>query len=317
MPRVPAATRFSIYYPFMAESAAALNQRHGIPGIATITEGKGGLTCVRLTTPHCQGEVYLLGGQVTRWKPEGTEEVLWVSEHSSYQIGKAIRGGVPVCFPWFGAKADDPKAPSHGFVRTRQWDVESIAANDDLVTVSLLTRSDKSTKTLWPADFELRLFAAFGPQLTVQFQLRNTGNQPLRAEEALHAYFHVGDVRHIAIEGLDGVSYLDKSDRGNRKVQAGEILFNSETDRVYLDTIQDVLIKDSALQRRITVRKENSRNSVVWNPWIDKARALSDFGDDEWPRMVCVEPSNVGANAIEVAPGQQHSMALEVAVSRL
>lgn len=301
----------------MPETAAALAQRFSIPGTASVSEGNGGLACVRVKTAQCSGEVYLLGGHVTRWKPAGAEEVVWMSQHSLFQAGKAIRGGVPVCFPWFGAKADDPKAPSHGFVRNREWQLESISSGDGAVTVSLLTRDDESTKKWWAADFELRLKAIFGAQLSLELQLTNTGKEALRAEEALHAYFTVGDAREISIAGLDSTDYLDKVENYVRKTQAGPIKITSETDRVYLGTTHDVEILDPVLDRRIRIAKRNSRNSVVWNPWVEKARSLSDFGDDEWTQMVCVEPSNVAENAVEVAPGQQHTMGVRVSVSAL
>ena len=299
---------------YMSEQSVALDKRLGIPGTATVFEGNGGIPAACITTPHCSGEIYLLGGQVTRWKPTGAEEVLWLSEHSNYTIGKAIRGGIPICFPWFGAKADDSKAPSHGFVRTREWELESISQTKENVIVSLLTRSDESTKRFWPADFELRLHASFGSRLRLQLQLTNSGRQPLRAEEALHAYFTVGDVREASITGLDATDYLDKTDGNRRKTQSGDIRIGSETDRVYLDTTSNLDVHDPTLNRRIRIEKEYSLNSVVWNPWIDKARALADFGDDEWRNMLCVEPSNVGDRSVEVAPGQQQTMGVSIFV---
>jgi glucose-6-phosphate 1-epimerase len=291
---------------------STLNDRFALPGLATITAGHGGLARVSITTPQCEGELYLLGGQVTRWKPTGQQEVLWLSRHSVYKVGKAIRGGIPVCFPWFGAKADDPKAPSHGFVRTREWELESVASEADAVIATLLTRSDSSTQPLWPGDFELRLRARFGAQLTLELEVRNTGKQTLRAEEALHAYFTVADVRRVDISGLDATAYLDKTDSNTRKTQSGNVQIASETDRVYLDTTRNIEIIDPLLHRRIHIRKQNSLNTVVWNPWVEKAHALSDLGDDEWPTMVCVEPSNVGAHLIELSPGQQHTMTITI-----
>ena len=295
---------------------STLQRRFAIEGLANIVEGQGGLPSVRITTQACDGEVYLLGGQVTRWKPADSDEVLWLSQHSLYRVGKAIRGGIPICFPWFGARAGDPKAPSHGFVRTREWELESITANDS-ITVTLLTRSDDSTKQLWPADFELGLRATFGAQLTLQLEFRNTGKQSAHFEEALHAYFTVGDVRQAGISGLASTDYLDKTDSNARKSQSGDVHISSETDRVFLDTTRDVEIHDPNIHRIIRIQKQNSRNTVVWNPWIEKARSLSDFGDAEWPSVVCVEPSNVGANSIEVAPGQQHTMQLTISCSSL
>jgi glucose-6-phosphate 1-epimerase len=202
-------------------------------------------------------------------------------------------------------------------VRNREWELESIARQGDAVAVSLLTRSDEAGKQYWPADFELRLRAIFGPTLRLELELKNTGSSPARFEEALHAYFTVGDARQVSVSGLDKTGYLDKTDGNQRKQQDGEVKITAETDRVYLDTSTSLEIHDPVMKRRIRIEKENSRNTVVWNPWVEKSRALSDFGDDEWQQMICVEPSNVAANAVEVAPGRQHTMAVNISASRM
>ena len=252
--------------------------------------------------------MYLHGAHATSWKPRGTDEVLFVSSKSQWQDGRAIRGGVPICFPWFANRAGDPTAPAHGFVRTKAWQLESIVEDEGAVTISMSTQSDGTTRKWWPADFRLVHRATFGSELTLELLLTNTGRTPLRFEEALHAYLKIGDIRYIRLHGLDGTHYLDKTDLGREKVQEGAITIVSETDRVYLDTQGPVDLKDPELSRRIRVVKENSRTTVVWNPWSEKAKAFSDLGDEEWRRMVCVETSNVGHFAVDLAPGQQHRM---------
>ena len=298
-------------------AVSELNERFGLPGTAVVVEGNNGLTAIRVTTPQADAEIYLLGGQVTRWKPPGFGEVLWLSGHSNYTVGKAIRGGVPVCFPWFGARAGDPRAPSHGFVRTREWRLESIARTGDGISVAVVTTNDSSSQLLWPAEFELRLRAIFGSQLTLQFELTNTGEKAIEAEAALHAYFTVGDVRETLIQGLDQTEYLDKTDSNSRKMQSCDIRISSETDRVYLDTEREIEIHDPVLKRRVRIAKQRSRNTVVWNPWIEKAHSLADFGDNEWQHMVCVEPANVGSNVINVAPREQRTMTVRIAAALL
>jgi len=185
------------------------------------------------------------------------------------------------------------------------------------VAVSVVTRIDESMSASWRGDFEVRLTANFGRQLRLELQMTNRGNEKLRAEEALHAYFSVGDARQISISGLDGVSYLDKTDSNARKRQIGEIRLTAETDRIYLNTEAEVAITDPARRRRILIGKRNSHNTVIWNPWIEKAHALADFGDDAWTHMVCVEPSNVGEHSIELAAGQQHTMTATVEATSL
>jgi glucose-6-phosphate 1-epimerase len=301
---------------FMGAVAAIsdLNREFGTPGIATVVEGNGGLPKVRITTPEATGEMYLHGGHVTSWKPRGADEVLFLSSQSRWEDGHAIRGGVPVCFPWFGNKEGDPKAPAHGFVRTKSWQLESIAQAGDAISVSMFTESGDSTKEWWPADFRLVHRVTFGSELGLELVLTNTGTASLRFEEALHAYYAVGEVEKAQVRGLDGVHYIDKTDRNREKTQQGEVVIASETDRVYLNTSGTVELGDPVLRRRIHVTKENSRTTVVWNPWAQKARSMSDLADDGWQQMICIEISNVSDFAVTLGPGRQHTMKATVRV---
>jgi glucose-6-phosphate 1-epimerase len=292
----------------MAGIIAELDRRFEIPGIAQVIEGNGGLPKVLITCAQTAGEMYLHGAHVTSWKPAGAEEVLFVSAQSRWENGRAIRGGIPICFPWFGGKADDPNAPAHGFVRTKAWELESIAQAGGAVTVSMFTENNKDTKKWWPADFRLVHRVTFGSELVLELALTNTGSSPLRFEEALHTYHRVGNVANIRVSGLDSVHYIDKTDANRMKLQHSDIAIDSETDRVYLNTEHAINVHDPVLRRRIHIKKDNSRTTVVWNPWIKKALSFQDFGADEWKQMVCIETSNVADFAVELAPGQQHTM---------
>jgi glucose-6-phosphate 1-epimerase len=222
-----------------------------------------------------------------------------------------------VCFPWFGNKTDDHAAPAHGFVRTKAWTLESIGQAGDSVAVSVATSSDDETKKRWPCDFRLVLRAAFGAELRVDLTATNTGASPFTFEEALHTYFAVGDIAAVRITGLDGVRYADKVLDFREDVQTGAIAIAGETDRVYRDTRAAVDIVDPSLDRLIRVGKAHSDSTVVWNPWIEKARGLSDLRDDDWVRMVCVETCNVRASAVELLPGRSHTMTVTVSVQPL
>ena len=299
------------------EAVSELQRCFGIPGIAQVLEGTGGLSMVRITSSTGTGEVYLHGAHVSSWQPPGFGEVLFVSSQSRWQDGRAIRGGVPICFPWFGDKADDPKAPAHGFVRTKAWRLDSIAQSGDSVTVSLSTGSDESTKRWWPADFRLMHRATFGSKLGLELEVQNVGTSPLRFEEALHAYHKVRDVRLVRLQGLDAVRYLDKTDGYREKVQQGEVVVRGETDRVYLDTPGALELLDPAVHRRVGIAKENSLTTVVWNPWADKAKDMSDLGNDKWTQFLCIEVANVAADAVTLAPGQQHRMKAIISTTSL
>ena len=285
-----------------------LDRRFEIPGIAQVVEGKGGLPKVRITSPEAAGEMYTHGAHVTSWTPAGGEEVLFLSSQTRWEHGHAIRGGIPICFPWFGGKADDPKAPAHGLVRTKAWQLEAIAQVGGAVTVRMFTESDESTKRWWPAEFRLVHRATFGRELSLKLEVTNTGKTSLRFEEALHTYHRVGNIEMTRVRGLDKVQYLDKTDSNQKKVQQGEIAIVSEIDRVYLNTQDPVELEDTVLRRLTRVIKQNSLTTVVWNPWVQKAQALSDLGDDEWMQMICIETSNVADFALVLAPGQQHTM---------
>jgi glucose-6-phosphate 1-epimerase len=292
----------------MSAALADLDRRFEIPGVAEVVRGNGGLPKVRVTTPECVGEMYLHGAHVTSWQPAGEGEVLFLSSKSQWENGHAIRGGVPICFPWFRGKANDPKAPAHGFVRTKAWRIGSITQAAGAVTVSMFTESDEGTKIWWPGEFRLLHRATFGSELSLELEVTNTGKASLRFEEALHAYFRVDNVEMTRTQAPDAFHYYDKTDVHTKKTQLGVIMITSETDRAYLDTRDPIEVEDCVLHRRIRVTKENSLTTVIWNPWEQKAASMSDLAKDEWTQMLCVEPSNVLDYAVELAPGQRHKM---------
>ncbi len=223
-----------------------LDRRFGIPGIARVAEGHGGLAKVVLATGEAAGEMYLHGAHVTSWQPRGREEVLFVSSKSRWEDGRAVRGGVPICFPWFAGRAGDPKAPAHGFVRTIAWTLESIVQAGDAVTVSMSTESNDDTKKWWAADFHLVCRATFGSELTMALEVKNTGANQLQFEEALHTYLRVGQIDEARVQGLATLQYIDKTDSNRTKTQQGPIVIASETDRVYLNAKGSVELEDAS-----------------------------------------------------------------------
>lgn len=308
---------FSTQSVTMNSSTAQLNRQFGIPDVGQVVDGNGGLPKVVIAIREAAGEMYLHGAHVTSWRPRGMEEVLFVSSQSHWEEGRAIRGGIPICFPWFADRAGDPKAPAHGFVRTAAWQLESIIQTGGAVAVTMNTASNAETKKWWPADFHLSQRTTFGTELTLELVVRNTGTTPFRFEEALHTYFRVGQIEQVQLHGLNAVQYLDKTDSNRAKVQLGPLVISSQTDRVFLNTKGPVELEDRSLGRRIRVAKQNSLTTVVWNPWIEKAQALSDFGDTEWRLMLCVETCNVADYAVELASGQEQKLQATIAVAAL
>jgi glucose-6-phosphate 1-epimerase len=299
----------------MSPTIEELNQLFAISGVVSIGAGNQGLPRLSVQTPAASAEIYLHGAQLTSWRPAGAEEVIFLSQNSQWEAGRAIRGGIPVCFPWFRNKADDPKAPAHGFVRTKAWQLDSVAKQGDAVLVSLSTVSDEATRAWWPHDFQLTHNLTIGEELVQELVVSNTGNASLRFEEALHTYYRVGGAEAVRVQGLDGVAYLDNTDSNRKKEQEGDVVFTRQTDSAYIDTTHAVEIHDPLLRRRIRLTKQNSRTTVVWNPWSTGAQTLKDLGGEEWRAMACVEASNIRDFAVELLPGHQHTMKTVINVS--
>lgn len=288
---------------------AEMNDEHGVYGAARVEAGNGGLPKISIETKLGKAEIYVYGAQVTSWKPAGSDEVIFVSAKSHWEKGKPIRGGIPVCFPWFRAKPDDASAPMHGFVRTKEWKVESTRREaDDSVSLLLSTESDEESRRWWPHEFRLEYRIKVGKRLELELKMENRGSSELRFQEALHTYFKVADVTRASVHGLDGVRYLDNRDDNKEKVQQGDLVLSKITDNAYLDATGTIEIVDASGGRRLVTEKSGSVSTIVWNPWSDGAAKLLDFGDDEWPGMLCVEAGNVLGQAVLLPKGGLHTM---------
>lgn len=293
----------------------ALNDQYAIHGYLNFVAGPGGLPMAEIHSSHADALVAVQGGHIARFQPQGAAPLLWVSRISSYAAGKAIRGGIPVCWPWFAQHPNDPTLPFHGFVRARMWHVRGSAVlENEQVQLRLGLNDDESTREIWPHAFDLELVATFGPTLQVDLTARNTGDTPYTVGGALHSYFQIGDASRVAIRGLEGTEYIDKVDGGAHKRQDGPVTIAGEVDRIYLNTTADCLIDDPALGRTIRVGKANSRTTVVWNPWIEKARAMPDAEDDDYRDFVCVETVNAQDDVFELQPGDTHTLSLTIRV---
>lgn len=296
---------------------ADLDRRFGIPEIARVLEGRGGLARIEITGPFAQGEMYVHGAHVTSWRPAGAEEVLFLSTKSRWEDGQAIRGGVPICFPWFRGKADDPQAPAHGFVRTRSWQLYSIAESNNGVAVTMFIESDGQTRRWWPGEFRLVHRVTFGADLKLELICINTGETRFRFEEALHTYNRVADVKDVQLRGLDGTRFLDNTASNKEKTQLGDVTIAAQTDNAFMNTQSAVDLRDPKMGRRIRLQKSNSNATVVWNPWQEGASRLRDLGEGEWKQFLCVEASNIIGAGVELAPGQEHTMSAVVSVAKL
>lgn len=302
---------------------ADLNSRFAQPGL-TFFEGPGGLTYAEIDNAGGVAMLCLQGAHIVSWRPKDqAEPVVWVSDAAKYGPGKSIRGGVPVCWPWFGQHATEAGFPGHGYARTVMWHVietGTSAAGDTEIALTLV--DTEQTRAQWPHPSRVELRASVGRALRIELATTNQGDQPFALGEALHTYFRIGDIGAIRVTGLEGGAYLDKVDGFARKHQDGAVTFAGEVDRVYVDTESECVIEDPELKRRIRVAKTGSRSTVIWTPWAEKAEKMGDFGPGRsgrggWREMVCVESGNAVDNVVTVPAGQTHRMAVTYASEAL
>lgn len=295
---------------------ASLDERFGIRGVVRFEPGEGGLTRAVMTASGATAHVYLHGAHITHFQPVSSPPVLFTSPRSAFVAGRAIRGGVPVIFPWFGPNPEDPRAPDHGFARTLEWAVESVEARDESVTIGFVLEPSDATLAAWPHAFLLHYRVSVGPALDATLTVENRSSSAFVFQEALHTYLHVGDVEVARVRGLAGTTYIDKADGLVRKRQAREpVRLRGLTDRVYLDTEATCIVEDPVLDRRLRIDKRGSRTTVVWNPGLDTARAIGDLGAEAWRSMLCVETANAADDAVRLEPGQRHEMSAHLTVA--
>jgi glucose-6-phosphate 1-epimerase len=281
-----------------------------IPGRVRFMEGGGDLPLIRVNTDWSSLDIYLHGAHVTHFQKKNEPPLLFLSQVSQFEPSKPIRGGIPVILPWFGGRAGEV---FHGIARLRSWEMANIIASKDGAIALHLRLAVPGGVAGFPpfsADYVVTVRDTLSLELSVTNQ---SATQDLVFENCFHTYFHVGDITNAAVTGLNGSRYLDKVDDMREKTESADALrFYSEVDRIYLDTTRALEIHDPALGRTILIEKENSASTVVWNPWADRAREMSDFGDEEYLRMACVESGNVAANRLTLAPGKSSTLKVKL-----
>ncbi|MBP6366693.1 MAG: D-hexose-6-phosphate mutarotase [Nitrosomonas sp.] len=283
-----------------------LNAKYSIANQLEFVADKGGLPMIQVNSSQAKALISIHAGQVLSYQPVGElEDVMFLSEKAYYQAGKAIKGGAPICWPWFGADPEGKGRPGHGFVRNRGWNVvatEVLANGDIKVTVGL--DDTPETQAIWPHSFSLRQEIIIGDSLNLSLITRNTGNEKFSITQAFHTYFKVGDIARAKVLGLAGCDYLDKAGGGSvQKHQSGDVVIDAEVDRIYLNVGNTLTIDDSALNRRIQITSQGSKTAVVWNPWEKIAKDMADLEDDDYKRLLCVETTNAADDVVEVLPG--------------
>lgn len=295
-----------------------LNQRYAISNHVQFKEIAEGMIVAEVANQHALANIALQGAHVATFQPRGEEPVIWLSPYAKFAPGKSIRGGVPICWPWFGPHKTESKFPGHGYARTVSWELfETKALPDGSTFLRFGLIESDATRAQWPHPSTVQLEVTVGKSLRVELSTHNTGSAAFELGEALHTYFHISDVAKTTIRGLENCEYLDKVQDFARVTQKDGIVIDSEVDRVYVNTTADCVIEDKGLKRAIRISKQGSRSTVVWNPWTEKADKMGDFGKDGHRGMVCVESGNAMENVVTLAPGEIHKLVAVYSVEKL
>ena len=295
-----------------------LNTEYAIPGQLKFIQGAGGLPFIEVTTANSSALISVYAGQVLSFRPAGeVDDLMFLSEKAYYQTGKAIKGGAPVCWPWFGADPQGLGRPAHGFVRNRMWNVVATETTESgEIRVILGLEDTPETTAIWPQSFTLMLEITVGKSLNLELVTRNTGAQLFPVTQAFHTYFKVGDISQVSVSGLEDADYIDKVDNSALKKQIGSVVINEEVDRIYLGVRDELVINDIALKRRIRIRSGGSKTAVVWNPWAKISAEMADLQDNDYRNLLCVETTNAATDVVEVSPGRESRLVANYSIER-
>ncbi len=254
--------------------------------------------------PTCTAKVALHGAHVMSWKPVDEDEVLYLSPDAVFREGKAIRGGIPVCWPWFNAHPTNPEMPSHGIARTRFWEMLEAGESADGVVLKF-----GMGEGIWNASLTVKA----GAELEVILETRNPNEIPIVVSGALHSYFAVSDIEQVRLVNLEGATYLDTVASPGERVQKGAVHFRSEVDSIY-ESSSRVLLVDDLSGRTILIEKSGSPSTVVWNPWMEKSAAMGDLPDDGYRKFCCIEAAIANDKAVIVMPGESHVLSTRISI---
>ena len=294
-------------------SIDSLNQKYAIDEDLVFKEDPNGFIYTDIANDSAKAQVYLHGAHITSYIPKCEEPVIFLSPKSLFEPGKAIRGGIPISWPWFADHPTDKTKPAHGFARTSEWEVRGtrqLSGRETQITLGI--NDEETTYEIWRHRFDLEIAITVGKELNVELAMTNTDKEEYVITCAFHTYYHVGDVNEVSILGLENKEYIDKVDNFTTKTQEGSVRITKETDRIYLNTSNDCLLEDRSLDRKIRISKKGSNSTVVWNPWGEKAKGMKDLGNDDYNKFVCVESTNAGDDIITIAPGGKHVLGLNI-----
>ena len=295
-----------------------LNTDYGIAGQLKFVEGKGGFPFIEIENTMAKALISVYGGQVLSFQPvTEPEDLMFLSEKAYYQEGKAIKGGIPLCWPWFGSDPEGLGRSSHGFARNNFWTIlatEVTPGRETKVKLGLVDTAE--TRKIWSQAFNLTLEITVGNTLTLELVTRNTGDRVFSITQAFHTYFNVGDINQVKVLGLANTKYLDKVDNFAEKSQQGAVTVAEEVDRIYTDVPNELVIDDASLGRRVRITSEGNKTAVVWNPWADISAKMGDLGDEDYQRFICVETVNAAKDVVEILPNSEYRLLVNYKIER-
>lgn len=306
------------------QTLESLQREHTVEGATW--DAVNGLPRLTVRTEQCEATMFAHGAHVASWTPlnpavpVAPRPGLHLSPKSAFDPKKAIRGGIPICWPWFGPRHDDPKpdgkaSPAHGFARTTTFHVDAVTLEENgRVKVEMSLKPTDATRALWDEEFECVVVASLGQTLSLSLEVRNTGKRDLEYEAALHTYLHVGDVEKVQVIGLEGTKYFDKVASADKQTARDPVTLKDETDSVFKGTKSAVTVVDPVLQRHLKIEKTGSQSTVVWNPWLVKAQAMPDVGGEDWRNFICVEAANVRPHHVQLPAGAVHATTTRITV---
>ena len=272
--------------------------------------GQADIPVIDIKNDQASATISLQGAHVLSWKPRDKDDVIWLSNDATFAAGKSIRGGIPICWPWFGAHESNDSFPAHGFARTVLWqvtDTQKLSSDETQITFRLSTNQlDKNLQKMWPQETIAEYRLTIAKTLTLELTTFNNSDETITVGQALHTYFNIEDISNTTVYGLEGKTYLDKTDNFKSKIQDGPITINNEVDRVYLDTADDIAIDNK--KRKIIINKQGSNSTVVWNPWEDVATKMGDLGEAGYKKMLCVESANAADDTITIKAGESYTL---------
>lgn len=312
----------------IADQINALYQQFGqLPGITIEIHRQ--LIAIGISNRAATATVFLQGAQLSHYQPQGQQPVIWCSPLCDYQQGKSLRGGIPVCWPWFGDLQKNPaaitsqyerleRAPAHGIVREREWGLDSITiVNPSETVLSLSLNLDADSDPFWPFASQLQMELSVGAALNCRLTITNGDHRPFYFSAALHSYLGISDCEQAMVEGLEDCRYIETLNDWSEQRQSGPVLIDRELDRIYGPVPNTIRLKDQTWQRELTLASTGSNSAVVWNPWRDKAKRLSCFADTAYREMLCIETANALDDCVMLKPGLSHCLGVKISHTSL